>query len=596
MTKSLGKPQRSTATRTADNLVEALRRWSCVRSARNAYTWEGETAGAVRLTFFEIDRLARTIAARLQQSHLRGGRAVLLYPPGLEFVAAFMGCLYAGVTAVPAHSPRPRRPAPKLQAILADAGVRAVLTTAASLARSDQWTTENPQLAGLQWLATDNLDTDLADTWQECTFSKDSLAFLQYTSGSTGHPKGVMITHGNLLHNQRMVEGAFGHSDETIFAGWLPLFHDMGLIGNVLQPLHLGIPCVLMSPVDFVQKPRRWLEAITRHRATTSGGPNFAYDLCVRKVSAEQREGLDLSSWRVAFNGAEPVRAHTLQAFAAAFAGCGFRAQAFYPCYGLAEATLFVTGGLFQTPAVVCSVAAAALEQDRVVPAAEDDPGSRLLVGCGRPWLGQEVVIADPTHWTLCPPGQVGEIWVAGPSVARGYWNRPAESAATFGARLADTGAGPFLRTGDLGFIQGGELFVTGRLKDLIIIRGANHYPQDIEASVENCHRALRPGCGAAFAVEFDGEERLVVVQELERQLPQSLDFEEVLGSIRQAVAARHGLHVDTAALIKTGSIPKTSSGKIQRRTCRSRFLDGTLPVLYAGGRSPMPPAGRPSV
>jgi acyl-CoA synthetase (AMP-forming)/AMP-acid ligase II len=365
----------------------------------------------------------------------------------------------------------------------------------------------------------------------------------------------------------------------------------------------VGVPCVLMPPVAFLQRPVRWLQAISRYRATISVAPNFAYDLCVRKITPAQRATLDLRSWEMAFNGAEPIRAATLERFAATFAPCGFRREAFYPCYGLAEATLIVSGGEKADIPVVQTVQQAALERHQVVPATAKDEDTRTLVSCGRTLLDGRVVIADPESRTRCQPGEVGEIWVAGPSVAQGYWNRPAETVQTFQAYLADTGEGPFLRTGDLGCVYQGELFVTGRMKDVIIIRGSNHYPQDIELTVERCHPSLRPGCGAAFAVEVAGEERLIVVQEVERryqpprqrpperrqvdvdpgfdpECPQPLDLDAVVGNIRQAVAEQHGMQVYAVLLLRAGSIPKTSSGKLQRYACCAGFLTDSLEVV----------------
>jgi acyl-CoA synthetase (AMP-forming)/AMP-acid ligase II len=365
----------------------------------------------------------------------------------------------------------------------------------------------------------------------------------------------------------------------------------MGLIGKVLQALYLGTPCVLMSPVAFLQRPCRWLQAISRYRATTSGGPNFAYDLCVRKITPEQMAGVDLSSWDVAFVGAEPVRAEVLAKFSAAFRPYGFDPRAFYPCYGMAEATLLVSGGLKAALPVVRSVDGQALEDHRAVPCPSDRPGARSVVGCGRSWGGQAIRIVDPATATACPDGRVGEIWVSGPSVAQGYYNRPEESAQTFQAHLADTGEGPFLRTGDLGFVEDGEVFVTGRLKDVIIIRGRNHYPQDLEATVQESHPALQPGGGAAFAVEVEGEERLVVVQEVQPSFRRGLEAQRVIGDIRQAVARHHELEAYAVFLLNVGGVPRTSSGKVQRRACRAGLLSGDLEVLASAG-GPLPANG----
>jgi acyl-CoA synthetase (AMP-forming)/AMP-acid ligase II/acyl carrier protein len=561
-------------------LVDLLRWRILQQNERQIYRFlrDGEVEESC-LTYEQLDSQARAIGAMLQSMGACGERALLLYPPGLEFITAFFGCLYAGVIAVPAYPPRRNQKMNRLQAIVADSQVKFLLTTTSELVNIESRLPQHPEFIGLHRLATDNLNTDLALEWQQPNLSGSTLAFLQYTSGSTGTPKGVMISHSNLLHNERLVKIAFRHTEKTIIVGWLPLFHDMGLIGNVLQPLYLGLPCILMSPVAFLQKPVRWLQAISDYRATTSGGPNFAYDLCVDKITAEQRQNLDLSSWDVAFNGAEPIRAETLRRFADTFKPCGFRWETFYPCYGMAETTLFVSGGLKIAPPVFYPVNKTALEQNQVVVSAADDRNFQTIVSCGMTMF-DKIAIADPQSNTQCPPGQIGEIWISGLSVAQGYWNQPELTRQTFNAYLKDTDEGPFLRTGDLGFIHCGELYVTGRLKDVIIIRGRNHYPQDIELTVEQCHPALQSGSGAAFAVEVEGKERLVIVQEIERTSLRSLNVNEVVEAIRKAVSEQHELQVYAVLLLKTASIPKTSSGKIQRHACKAGFLAGSLDIV----------------
>ena len=568
-------------------LIDLVQARASERPDRCVYTFllDGEEEGP-RLTYAELDTRARAIAALLARSGTPGDRALLLYPPGLDFITAFFGALYAGMIAVPAYPPGSKRTLPRLRAIYRDAQPTVALTTEANRDRFAKAAARLPELAEIRWLTTDTVADASADEWRPPSLGGDPIAFLQYTSGSTADPKGVSVSHGNLLHNEEMIRQAFGQSPESVIVGWLPLYHDMGLIGNVLQPLYVGATCVLMSPAAFLQQPRRWLAAIGRYRATTSGGPNFAYDLCVRRIDASEKAGLDLSSWRLAFNGAEPVRSHTLERFAREFAVCGFEAEAFYPCYGLAEATLFVSGRS-RVPAplpVHETFSEAALESHRAEAALPS--AGRTLVGCGQAWLGQEVAIADPESCRRLAEDAVGEIWVAGPSVARGYWRQPEVTARDFGARLAgETDAGEFLRTGDLGFLHDGELFITGRLKDLLIVRGRNHYPQDIELTAEESHEALRPGCSAAFAV--DDDERLVVALEVERRAMAATRgaaaAETVADAVRQAVAEAHEVQIHEVVLLRFGAIPKTSSGKIQRHACRDAYLGGTLPAI---GRS----------
>ncbi|HSN85340.1 MAG TPA: AMP-binding protein, partial [Thermoanaerobaculia bacterium] len=548
--------------RPQDNAVSSLSAALGLRAAqtpgRTAYIFlaDGEEEQD-RLTYSELDARARAIAATLERSCRPGERALLLYPPGLDFIAAFFGCLYAGVVAVPAYPPRSQRRLPRLLSILADAQPAVVMGPAASLRRARGWLERVPEAAGLPWLATDEVDP-APSGWEPVAVEGDAVAFLQYTSGSTAAPKGVMVTQGNLLHNQILIRDACGHSERSVFVSWLPPYHDLGLIGNLLQTAFVGGSCVVMSPTAFLQRPVRWLQAVSRYGATTSGGPNFAWDLCVQKVSAEQRRQLDLSRWEIAFNGAEPVRAETLDAFASAFAESGFRSGAFYPCYGLAEATLMVSGRRGGRPG--------------------EEPHR---VSCGAVLGGQELAIVDPETAEPLGPGEIGEIWLAGPSVAAGYWNRPEETAEAFGARLPD-GSGPFLRTGDLGLLEGGELFIAGRLKDLIILRGRNHYPQDIERTAELAHTALQPGSTAAFAVEVDGEERLAVVVERRPRSRSDVgeDIESVAPAVRRAVAEEHEAQVHAVVLVPPGTVPRTSSGKVQRRACRELLLSGRLESL----------------
>ena len=577
---------------TVSSLVELLQQRAAFAPERVAYRFlgDGET-GESGITYGELNLRARSIAARLQETGACGERALLLYPAGLAYVEAFFGCLYAGVIAVPASPPRLNRNAQRLQAIATDAGATVALTNAALLTKMESIATQIPELARLRWLATDTIDSSQAGTYLEPELSAESLAYLQYTSGSTATPKGVMVTHGNVLHNSASIHRGFAHTPDSRALTWLPHFHDMGLIDGIIQPLYGGFPAILMSPASFLQHPLRWLEAVTRFQITHTGGPNFAYDLCVRRVNTEQRARLDLRSWRVAYNGAEPVRFETLRRFADEFRECGFRWEAFYPAYGLAEATLKVTGGSSAEPPVTCTIRTDALEQHHIVEAVPEQHDTRTLVGCGHAGLDTKIEIVNAETFRRCATEEVGEIWVNGPGVAAGYWRRPEETEAKFQARLADAherelvSGKTYLRTGDLGFVRDGELFVTGRVKDLIIIRGRNLYPHDLELAIERCHEALRAGGGAAFSLEAEGEEHLVVVQELEAR--RRADTPALIELILQTLAEEFEVQPYAILLVKAGSVPKTSSGKIQHSACRTMFETGSFDAL-AEWRAPL--------
>ncbi|MEH2333128.1 amino acid adenylation domain-containing protein [Nostoc sp.] len=560
-------------------IVDILRDRSFKMPHTQAFTFleDGETQ-ELTLTYHELDRRSRAVAAQLQALGLSGERAILLYPPGLDYLTAFFGCLYAGVVAVPAYPPRNQRKTPRIQAISIDAQASVALTTTAMLPTLQSILIPETKQGNFHWLTTDNIAQGIEDSWQQPAINADTLAFLQYTSGSTGTPKGVMLSHGNLLHNAAVTYQMMEHSPSSKFVSWLPVYHDMGLIGGILQPLYGGFNCILMSPASFLQRPYRWLQAISRYKGTTSGGPNFAYELCVQRITQEQKETLDLSSWSVAFNGAEPVRRDTLEQFATTFAECGFRPEAFYPCYGMAEATLIVSGGVKTALAQVKTVEKSALSQNQIVEVTTQSQDSQSFVSCGETIPQQQIVIVNPETLTRCSSDEIGEIWVSGLSVGQGYWNRKEETEQTFHAYLKDKKEGPFLRTGDLGFLYNGELFITGRAKDLIIIRGRNLYPQDIELSAERSHPSLRSGANAVFTVEVNNEERLVVVQELEFRAKPNLA--EVASAIRQSITEEHEVQVSAVVLIKPGSIPKTSSGKIQRRATRAQFQNCELNVV----------------
>ncbi len=560
------------------NLVDALRYWTERQAGQVALaSWTGEEIQG-QWTYGELELRARTVAARLQEIGVRGERVLLLYPPGLDFAAGLFGCFYAGAIAVPAFPPRRNRNMERIQTISDDCAAKVALTISDVTDRmQDGLLDEAPRLRDLIWLATDRLDRANAAQWRPETLRGDDLAVLQYTSGSTGSPKGVMLTHGNLVFNTCLIAHAFEPARDGTGLSWLPTYHDMGLIGGLLSPLFMGRSTMLMSPMAFLQKPIHWLRGISEHKVHISGGPNFAYDLCVQKVTDQELATLDLSCWGVAFNGAEPIRPSTLEAFCQRFEPAGFRREAFFPCYGMAETTLIVTGAYkFQKP-VTLVVDGRALDEHRVVPVDKSHASAREVVGCGHVLPEEEVLVVSPGTFDPLPDYQVGEIWVKSPSCGAGYWKNAEATEATFKARLRD-GRGPFLRTGDLGFIKDGELFVTGRLKDLIIIRGVNRYPQDIELTVERSSPRLQAGAVGAFAVDMHGRERLVVVAEVERA--RHKEWGDVLQAIRRNVSAEHDIPPDGIVLVRFGSIPKTSSGKIQRHACRDEFLRGELQVV----------------
>ncbi|HEU5378364.1 MAG TPA: amino acid adenylation domain-containing protein, partial [Ktedonobacteraceae bacterium] len=567
---------------TYSTLLDLLSKRACEQSTHGYAFISNAADDGFFLSYQDLEKRARVLAALLQSFDGAGQRALLVYSPGPEYIVAFFGCLYAGVVAVPVYPPHPHRPMPRLQHIAEDAQARFVLTTTNILSTMQARVEQVPTLASLQWVATDALDVSLASQWREPTISVDSLAFFQYTSGSTSAPKGVMITHRNLLYNSHLIHQCCDEQVNSHIVSWLPPYHDMGLIGAILQPLYVGCSATLMPPTLFLQNPFRWLRCISETRANISVAPNFAYDLCVQSVTAEQRETLDLSHWNMALSGAEPIRPMTIESFSATFAECGFRRASFYPCYGLAEATLIVSGGNRSEEPVTLTVQADALRQDEVREAVDEaDSATHSLIGCGQALPGQRILVVDPASSLPCLPRQIGEIWVAGPSIARGYWQKPAETEHTFHAHLASDGDGPFLRTGDLGFLHNDQLFITGRLKDLLIIRGRNYYPQDIELTVQQSHAGFRMNCTAAFCVDVHGENKLVVVQEVKRQY-RRMNVDEAASLVRQLVVREHGLSVYALVLIHPGSMPKTSSGKIQRAVCQAAFLNGTLNALGA--------------
>ena len=538
------------------------------------------------LTFAELRQRVCDVAAIIRGHDLSGERLLVLQEDALEFIASFLGCLAAGAVAVPSLPPRSRRHLDRVHGVLSDSGARGALTSRRFVESCSKLSGGRPDSQRLTILASDGLPVkseegqvtaSLAGAAREAslTTSPQTLAFLQYTSGSTRTPRGVEITQGNLISNLTAIHERAGLGEGQVGVQWLPLFHDMGLVG-LLYSIFAGAQAVLLSPPHFTQRPIRWLRAISRYGACYSGGPNFGYALCTENISDEDLAELDLSSWNFAYTGAEPIRWSTLVSFADRFARCGLRTTAFYPCYGLAEATLMVSGGRREERPVVRWFDRAALLDDQPRQAKPEITQSIALVGCGRPLLEHEIVIVEPNRFTRLADGQIGEIWVRGPSTSRGYWNRGTETAATFAGRIADqTQPSDYLRTGDLGFVLDGELFVTGRIKDLLIIRGSSHYPQDVEWTVEQSPPAMKSGLIAAFSVLVKDQEELVVVAEVPRSRADKLD--QVVAHVRRSVADAHGLEPHAIVLARVGSVPRTSSGKVRRTLCREQFVTGEL-------------------
>ncbi|MEV8315760.1 fatty acyl-AMP ligase [Streptomyces sp. NPDC059900] len=535
------------------------------------------------LTYRQLDLEARKIGAWLQQNGAAGHQVLLLFPSGLEFVKAFVGCLYAGSVAVPAPLPTEQgNHFTRVSGILRDAEARAVLTDSDNAPDITAWlAAEN--MTDVRCLATDAPDHGDAAAWTAPSLVPEDLAFLQYTSGSTSDPKGVMVSHRNLLANEQAIKNSAGGDARTRYGGWLPFYHDMGLIGHILQPLFLGGSAALMSPVSFLKRPHRWLQMIGDHKVTIGGGPNFAYDLCLRRVTDEQLATLDLSSWRVACNGAEPVRAETIRAFTERFAPAGFRPETFFPCYGMAETTLLVSGTPQASRPVILGVDSEALEAGELADPREDAP-SRTLVSSGVINTDDfDVRIVDAETFKERDEGSVGEIWVRGESVAGGYWKRPLTNKEIFDAAISNGNggqdAGGWLRTGDLGVLEDGQLYVTGRLKELVIFAGRNLYPQDIERAVQGTDKALGIGAGSVFAVETD-REHLVVVQEV-RTSKVASDLRTLATGVQAFIGREFNIPAGNVLLVRPGTIRKTTSGKIQRTLMKQLFLKGQITPLY---------------
>ncbi|MCH1502066.1 MAG: fatty acyl-AMP ligase [Verrucomicrobiales bacterium] len=579
----------------AQTIVDILRIHASRNPDRLIYQFlkDGEIISST-LTCGEILQKATAVADQLHFHGInRGERALLVYPSGPEFVISLLGCMAAGVIAVPASAPRPRRHDERLERIVRDAEVSAILTSETLVDDLQTRMVDSWRDGAAPRLITPNQQESPSPSTSMPNLGSGDIAFLQYTSGSTGKPKGVMVSHGNILNNLSYIETAFQLvPSETVSVTWLPSFHDMGLIDGLLEPLYLSCPGIIMPPAAFLQKPVRWLQAISNFRGTHSGGPNFAYQLCAR-INENQRETLDLSSWTTAYSGAEPVRELTIRQFSEVFRPQGFQKRYFYPCYGLAENTLMVSGGMADTPPVALQFHTQSLLRGQAQLAHSGEEPSTTLVSSGKVWLDTDLRIVNPKNCRECTPGEIGEVWVKGSSAGQGYWQDSARTDETFKAQLEKLNGcldGPFLRTGDLGFLWDGELFVAGRLKDVIIIKGHNHYPQDIEASVEECHPSLRPAACAAFSAQDGNDEKLVLAVEVERTALRSFDEKSVFAAIRRVVSENHDLSVSAICLLRPGSIPKTSSGKIQRHRCLQAFLSNQLRSVASWCRSNITP------
>jgi acyl-CoA synthetase (AMP-forming)/AMP-acid ligase II len=533
------------------------------------------------LTFGQLHARASAIANDLVARAPTRSRVLLVFPPGLDFLVGFFGCVLARLIPVPMMVPRRSSSRDASANIVADCTPQLVVTNRELAASPRGQTLQRFAAAGIECLVVDELGQATNGGPPLPLVAASDIALLQYTSGSTSSPKGVMVSHANLIDNLEMIRFAFGNTRNSTHVSWLPLYHDAGLISNVLQSLYVGALCVLMAPVTFMQRPAIWLRAISDYRAEVAGGPNFTFDLCVDRLAAMRTENLDLSRWAVAFNGAEPVRHETIRRFVSAFAPFGFSPCAVHPGYGMAEATVMISGLQRGLEPVTCTVSRSGLQAHRVVePNGADD--AHVLVGCGRSLPGERIAVVDPDTRIRLEPGCIGEIWAGGPNVAQGYWNNEEATAETFRATIHGEGGEHWLRTGDLGFVNAaGDLFITGRIKDILIVRGMNHYPQDIEATVQAVHPSLRRNCGAAFMVT-DGRdtENVAVVQEVERTHRSHIDPEEISALIREAVANEHEVAVRHVALVRPGAVPKTTSGKIQRSMTRQLWLDGRLELL----------------
>lgn len=593
--------------------IEAVQEKAGLMPDSRAYTFLGHNGiESAVLRYSELEISARAIAATIQQTGLthyhqtdnQRPRALLMYPSGLDFIEAFYGCLFSGYIAVPVSPPDPlriERTLPRFLSVLENCGATVILTTTKKYADISCLLNEELEQAksGFQkkqlsifreavnnrkihWLKTDSVDQSHATLWQPPVMKNDDLAFLQYTSGSTANPKGVMISHANILHNLEIIHSAAMQDKNSCFVSWLPNYHDMGLIGSILYPMYVGFHSVQMSSISFLKRPVSWLKALSKYQGTITAAPNFAYELCISRVPEEKRKGLDLSSVNLALSGSEPVRINTLKKFFETYAAYGLRWESLLPSYGLAEATCAVSGKQKLTPLVIKSFDKKALEKNIVIEVENDDvlesKNIWQLVSCGAPLDTLKVIIVNPDNMKKCTSNEIGEIWIEGNCVGAGYWNNQKETDKTFNARLKNDDGSCYLRTGDLGFICNGDLFITGRLKDLIVINGYNHYPQDIEKSVEESHPKIRASGTAAFTIDSENETKLIVVSEIEKGASDLTD--EIKQAITNSLSVEHSLTVQQIVFIQAGSINKTTSGKIQRHACKNSFLENMLKTI----------------
>lgn len=532
------------------------------------------------LTFQQIETRSKALGATIQNYGSKGDNVLLLFQPGLSYVASMFACFYSGFAAIPAYPPRRNKGIDRIYTIIEDSGTTICLVSQQVYNDIQRNFKNDGILSRINWIVYEKITNNCASDFRETKILPGDVALLQYTSGSTGNPKGVLVTQLNLLYNSEYIRQTMGLDRNTVGVHWLPIFHDMGLIGGLLQVAYLGAINIGMPPTEFLKNPLNWLKAIDKYGGTCTGGPDFTYNYCSQKITDDECRDLDLSTLKVLYSGSEQIRKSTFKQFSDKFAISKFKEEQFYPCYGMAETTLIVTGGLYNSAPKYLNIDSKALSNNQIVVLDEHSKEGTKLVGCGHTWMETVVEIVDPFSMKIMSQNKVGEIWVSGPTVAAGYWNKLEETERVFGAKISDTNEGPFLRTGDLGFFHENELYITGRIKDLIIIRGVNYHPNDIEFSIQNVIPEVRQNGGAAFSITDDNVEKLVVVQELERTALRNNNHDEIINKIREVIAEEHMLDVHAVVLIKTGSISMTSSGKIQHRKTKYEYLHDELNIV----------------